>query len=176
MAPDGARLKPTGPSLLKRLWPLLQPYRARFGAYFGIVCVSTALSLLAPWPMKIVVDSVIGDRPLPLGLGPIAPHWLSATKLRLLVGTIAAGIALKAVVSLLQIRASTISVTVRQRVGLDLKSKLLDPVQLQSLTFCDGRRIGDLVYRIISNVSAIAEIITLVLPLGPPTLPLQRQH
>jgi ABC-type multidrug transport system fused ATPase/permease subunit len=172
MAPDGARLKPTGPSLLKRLWPLLQPYRARFGAYFGIVCVSTALSLLAPWPMKIVVDSVIGDRPLPLGLGPIAPHWLSATKLRLLVGTIAAGIALKAVVSLLQIRASTISVTVRQRVVLDLKSKLLDHVQRQSLTFYDGRRIGDLVYRINTDVWGIDEIITAVLPLGAASLTL----
>src|ERR1043165_2229202 len=172
MAPDGARLKPTGPSLLKRLWPLLQPYRARFGAYFGIVCVSTALGLLAPWPMKIVVDSVIGDRPLPLGLGPIAPHWLSATKLRLLVGTIAAGIALKAVVSLLQIRASTISVTVRQRVVLDLKSKLLDHVQRQSLTFYDGRRIGDLIYRINTDVWGIDEIMVAVLPLAAAVLTL----
>jgi ABC-type multidrug transport system fused ATPase/permease subunit len=161
-----------GMPLARRLLPFLRPYRARFGAYFGIVCLATSLGLLTPWPMKIIVDSVIGRRELPGILARLVPAWITASATTLLVVTLAAGIAIKLVVSGLQIWTSRISVTVRQRVVLDLKSRLLDHVQRQSLTFYDGRRIGDLIYRINTDVWGIDEIMVAVLPLAAAVLTL----
>ena len=48
-------------------WTLsfLRPYRMRVAAIAVLSIAEIALAALAPWPLKLVVDNVLGDYPLP---------------------------------------------------------------------------------------------------------------
>jgi subfamily B ATP-binding cassette protein MsbA len=48
---------------------LIRPYRAWLAIVFGAMLVETAMSLAAPWPLKVVIDSVVGGHELPEWLG-----------------------------------------------------------------------------------------------------------
>src|SRR5436305_14782958 len=60
---------------LRRYWRLLR-YAARYGPGWALIAVvtllSTGLTLLQPWPMQILVDHVLGRRPMSAGLARIA--------------------------------------------------------------------------------------------------------
>src|SRR6476659_5241562 len=61
--------KPRLKSLTNLAIELLLPYRIWLIIIFMAMMFETAMSLAAPWPLKIVIDNVIGAKPL--------PHWLS---------------------------------------------------------------------------------------------------
>ncbi|HYZ68106.1 MAG TPA: ABC transporter ATP-binding protein, partial [Mycobacterium sp.] len=49
---------------------LLRPYRLLVVAVIALMVVQTAVSLAAPWPLKIILDNVVGHHPL--------PHWMTS--------------------------------------------------------------------------------------------------
>ena len=49
--------------------PYLRPYWKLAVASTGMIGLGTLVGLLAPWPFAIVVDSVLGNKPLPGPLG-----------------------------------------------------------------------------------------------------------
>src|SRR5687768_13288329 len=63
-------------SYLRRAWRYLRPYRGLAFASLTLVVLGTLIGLLAPWPLKILIDSVLQDYPLPQFLtellGPMA--------------------------------------------------------------------------------------------------------
>ncbi len=65
--------------------PFLKPYRWQImGAYVALLA-TVGMTLLRPWPLKLVLDSVILDkRPLSEIL-PWAPAWISAADKHLLL-------------------------------------------------------------------------------------------
>jgi hypothetical protein len=44
---------------------LLRPYRWLDAGIFGVLLIQIAMGLAAPWPLKVVLDSVVGNHPLP---------------------------------------------------------------------------------------------------------------
>lgn len=44
---------------------LVRPYRGWLVVVFAAMVVETAMSLAGPWPLKIVIDNVLGTHPLP---------------------------------------------------------------------------------------------------------------
>ena len=54
---------------------VLRPYRGWLTIILFATAVETAASLAAPWPLKIILDNVIGGRESPEWLGHIA-SWL----------------------------------------------------------------------------------------------------
>jgi subfamily B ATP-binding cassette protein MsbA len=51
---------------------LLRPYRGWLAIVLAAMLVETAMSLAAPWPLKVVIDNVLGGHPLPEWL-----RWLA---------------------------------------------------------------------------------------------------
>ena len=51
--------------LLLRVLPYVRPYSRLAILSVAATIASVGLGLLLPWPLKIVVDSVLGSRPLP---------------------------------------------------------------------------------------------------------------
>ena len=120
--------------------------------------LATPLMLLAPVPLKIAVDSVVGSSPLPGFMEPLTPDWLSDSTIRLLF--LAAG--LQVLVVLLSQMHELAGHVLRARAGeglmLDFRSALFRHVQRLSLLFHDTRGMGDLLYRIQYDAPAIREI------------------
>ena len=53
--------------LIPRVLGYLRPHRHALAWALGQVVLMSAFELLKPWPLKIVIDSVLGQRPAPLG-------------------------------------------------------------------------------------------------------------
>src|SRR5438552_17074980 len=65
-------------ALYRRLLRQARPYWLHLAVLFGIGLLASPIALLNPVPLKIVVDSVLGSRPLPAWLAAALPA--SATR------------------------------------------------------------------------------------------------
>ena len=58
-------------ALLRRVLGETRGYRLHVAGLWVLSLLSSPLGLLAPLPLKIAVDSAVGDRPLPGWAGPV---------------------------------------------------------------------------------------------------------
>src|SRR5437762_1020881 len=65
--------------LFRRLFRQARPYWPHLGALFIVSVLGSPLALLAPLPLKIIVDSLIGTRPLPRFLDRLVPDSISGS-------------------------------------------------------------------------------------------------
>src|SRR2546421_1857107 len=110
------------PNLFARLFSYVWPYRARMGLQLALSASIALLELLNPWPMKIVIDSVLGNHSLPRTIDALLPMWISLNKSYLLIVAVAAGFGLRLVINGLRIQGTYLSIAMRQRILLALKS------------------------------------------------------
>src|SRR6478672_598174 len=54
-----------------RILPYLRPRKRLAATSLSMVAVSSVAALLAPWPLAIIIDTVLGNQPLPSLLGPL---------------------------------------------------------------------------------------------------------
>lgn len=141
-------------TLYRRLLAEARPYWPHLGVLFALGLLSTPIALLVPLPLKIVVDSVLGTRPLP---GPLAV-WVPAawhspeTSLAIAIGVLLA-------VTLLAQLQSLFNTWLRAYVGehivLGFRSRLLEQSQRLSLSYHDSTGTADTAYRIQYDASAL---------------------
>ncbi len=139
------------------------------GAVVGSLA-TTALGLLTPWPMKILVDSVLGNEPLPHLVGGVAvgaPH-----KGALLVAVVAGGFALAVLTSLVTVVTGYITTKLDLAMTLDFRSDLFQQAQRLSMAYHDQRRSGMVIYIINSMAGSATSVLMTVLPLAQNSLTL----
>jgi subfamily B ATP-binding cassette protein MsbA len=120
--------------------------------------VSGAMDLLAPWPLKVIFDHVIGTKPAP---GWIA-RWplIASDRYALLTAAAVAVIAIAIVGAASSFTEKYFSTTVGQHVMHDLRHTLYHHVQRLSLAFYEQRRTGDMVVRLTSDIDAVQEFVS----------------
>src|SRR3989304_3182149 len=64
-------------TLYRRMLLHARPYWAHIFGFFFLSLLSTPLALLAPIPLKIAVDSIVGSEPLPAVLAALVPPTTS---------------------------------------------------------------------------------------------------
>jgi ATP-binding cassette subfamily B protein len=137
---------------LRRIAEQLRPQWGRIALSLAIVALCAALEIGKPWPLKVVVDSVVGDLPVPaasrLGLGK--QGLLLAACLGLLV--------LYVLLAVLSVLLNRITIAVGQRAVNELRSRLLMHLQGLSLRFFGQRPAADLSYRIAFDTFSIQSI------------------
>jgi len=124
-----------------------------------------AAGLLAPWPLKVLFDNVLGDRPLParleMVLGPIGEE-----PTQLLIVAVLAGFAIALLSNALEVLNSYLTTALSQRMILDFRSDLFQHAQRLSLAFHDQRRSGSLIYAINFQADAAVGLVMAVQPLA----------
>jgi subfamily B ATP-binding cassette protein MsbA len=127
------------------------------GLLAAVAC--SAMDLLQPWPLKIVIDNVVNSKKLPALLLKIAPGiagdrvaLLNATALSLIVIAIAG-----AVGSYIENMTMT---SVGQWVMHDLRTTLYHHIQRLSLSYHDESQTGDLISRVTSDIDTIQNFVT----------------
>ncbi|PYY02922.1 MAG: ABC transporter ATP-binding protein [Acidobacteria bacterium] len=150
----------------KRLFELARPSYPHLAGILLLGMVSVPLSMLMPLPLKIAVDSVIGNQPLPRILDRLVPAGLasSTTENLIVVLVILVGLA---VLSNLQTLASWLLQTYTgERLVFELRNRLFWHAQRLSLATHDRRGVNDIAYRIQHDSPAIQYIfIQGILPL-----------
>src|SRR3954469_4193179 len=103
-----------------------------------LLVIGSGIALLQPWPVKMIFDSVIGNKPAPSGVG----------KLSLLTILCAASLLIHIASGLLGIWSTRVLVAIGLRMVHRLRCRLFDHVQRLSMRFHDATPVGDSVYRI----------------------------
>jgi subfamily B ATP-binding cassette protein MsbA len=133
----------------------VRPYTGWLIIVFIAMLIETAMSLASPWPLKVVIDSVLGSHPL--------PDWLRGLK-DLSVGDSPWGLALLAGIGVVLIAvvgaiASYIdnyyTESVGQWVANDLRIRIYDHLQRLSLSYFDKQQTGILLSTITSDVATV---------------------
>ncbi len=139
------------------VFDLVRPYRKWLVVVFAAMLVETAMSLAAPWPLKIIIDSVIGKHKLPEFL-----TWLrdfSAGEHTLaLAGVAAIGVVIIAIIGAVAgYIDSYYTESVAQYVANDLRERVYHHLQRLSLRYYDTHQVGNMLSTITTDVSTIQD-------------------
>ena len=117
------------------------------------------LTALRPWPLKIVIDRVLSQRPT---RAPFLGEWLNASSLapmHIVYGACAATLLIAIGTGILTYFFTRALGHVGQRFVFSLRCRLFAHMQRLSLRFHDRQRTGDLVARLTSDINAIQQAI-----------------
>ena len=133
----------------RRIFSYLRPYRYPFLGALGQVFLISSFELAKPWPLKIVIDNVLGGKPLAL---KFASSWPSEL---LLVVACAALVSVYILLGGLTVINNFATIRIGQRMVNDLRSDLYMHLQRLSLAFHSRHQVGDLLYRVTADTYAI---------------------
>jgi ATP-binding cassette, subfamily B, bacterial len=144
-----------------RLYARLGPYvRAEWRLLVVTVTVmlgATVLTLAQPWPMQVIVDSVLGSRPQPGWITGLFGDRSRGSLLVVTSGLLVAAVLLSQTLGLGQ---QYFSQLLGQRIVLRVRCEVYAKLQRLSLGFHDRATVGDLIYRITGDANALQDIVT----------------
>ncbi|HEY7513737.1 MAG TPA: ABC transporter transmembrane domain-containing protein, partial [Vicinamibacteria bacterium] len=126
-------------SLLGRVLPFLLAHRSRLAGGVSLTFLGVGLELLRPVPLALVLDVVLGGKPLPRALEP----WLGTLETEALLAVAALAIVVVAVaVGAATVGSNYLTIDVGQRMVNDLRTGLYAHLQKLSLKFHYEQRTG----------------------------------
>jgi ATP-binding cassette subfamily B protein len=154
---SGKQAPPAG--TLRRQLRLLRYARPHLGGLAVVVVAMLAevgLQLLRPWPLKILIDNVLGDRGV-----PHAFTWLvgAGNRQGLLLAVVVAEVAIFALGTAAGMIYTFTSQREGQRMTYDLAADLFRHVQRLSLLFHSRRAVGDLISRVTGDTWCVNTIV-----------------
>jgi ABC-type multidrug transport system fused ATPase/permease subunit len=141
--------------------PYLRPHRRLAGASLLMVVASSAMALLAPWPLAILIDTVLGSRPLPSLLGALD----GLSRYELLAAAVIGGLVVTGLVHGLAVVDDYVNTKLDQSMVLDLRSEMFRHAHMLSLAWHDKKKTGLLMYQINNQASALGSITVSIPPL-----------
>jgi len=142
--------------LYRLIRSLVRPYRGSLAIILAAMLLQTAASVAGPWPLKIVLDNVVGSHKL--------PHWLHQLLQPLLSGTAKMQIAAAAGLTVVLIAivgaiasyiANYYTTSVGQWIANDLRMRTYQHLQRLSFTFYDTHKTAVLLSTITADVETI---------------------
>jgi ABC-type multidrug transport system fused ATPase/permease subunit len=117
---------------------------------FVLVLAASGMALLQPWPLKLVLDSVIGHAQLPVILsGPVQTLGADPTSKTSLLVLLCLGLLLiELLLGVFNVFGAYLLNSVALRLVFKLRCALFDHIQRLSVAFHDSTAVGDSLYRI----------------------------
>src|SRR5947209_6107338 len=137
--------------MARKLLPYLTPHRWRIAWALLQVFLITGFELLKPWPLQVVIDSVLGGKP-----SPIAALSSPESLLLLACGGI---VVIHFGAGALTLLHNYTAIRIGQDMVNDLRGALYAHLQRLSLAFHGRQRVGDLLYRITADSFAVQTMI-----------------
>jgi ABC-type multidrug transport system fused ATPase/permease subunit len=138
------------------VWSLLKPYRGTLLIILLAMLLQMVATVATPWPLKIVLDNVVGEHKLPHWMDDfLRPFMHGETKMEIAA---AAAIALVLIVVLGAVAsyvANYCTTSVGQWVANDLRIRTYDRLQHLSLNYYNTHEMGTLLSTITADVQTI---------------------
>ena len=130
--------------LIFRIFRYLKPYKGLSVLTILGIFLSSIGALLEPWPLKIIVDNILSNHPLP---PPWSEWfgWLEPQKVKFLILLLLLGLLVMLLHNLFTILTNYWDTNLEQKVILDFRSDLFLHAQRLSLAFHDQKRSGMLI-------------------------------
>jgi ABC-type multidrug transport system fused ATPase/permease subunit len=144
--------RPTVRSLLREL---LRPRRRTLAVILVAMLVQMATSLAAPWPLKVIIDTIVGAHRNPQWInslllmlgGDSKVHIAQAAAMVTVLIAVATGAAMYV--------ANYFTESLSQSIGNDLRVRLYQHLQQLSLAYYDTTRVGTILSTLTSDVQTI---------------------
>jgi ATP-binding cassette subfamily B protein/subfamily B ATP-binding cassette protein MsbA len=148
-----------------RVLRYLKPYRRLAAVSVVLIFLGALAGLAMPWPLQILIDNVLDDKPLPellaFCLGPLAE-----SRVGLMLFAVVGGVVVTLLQSGLSVLDHYVNTRIDQSMVLDFRSDLFRHAERLSLSFHDQRRSGRLIYVINSQGDAAARLLMAIPPLA----------
>ncbi len=144
-----------------RVLPYLRPYWKLGASSIVLLALGVVAGLIAPWPLAILLDTVLGEEPLPSLLGSIG-DWDPTT---LLVLAVTAGVLVTALEHGVGVGDSYVNTALQERLALDVRSDVFRHVQRLSQAFHDMTPKGSLLFTITNQADAVGAVTVSIGPL-----------
>jgi subfamily B ATP-binding cassette protein MsbA len=136
---------------------LLRPYRVGVAIVFAAMLVETAMALLAPWPLKIVIDNALGGHPLPAWLAWVHDLGIDRTAMGLALFAGLATLLIAVIDSVAGYIDAYWTESVGQYVAHDLRRRIYDQLNRLSLDFYAKHQVGPLLSTLTTDVDTVQD-------------------
>ncbi len=146
---------------IEHFLPLLRPYWKQLCAALVAILFDALLTVFRPWPLKVVIDRVLLQKPTRVPFR-IIRTWLNSasfTRMEILYGACLTTLLIAVITGLLTHYFTRVMGKVGQHFVFALRRNLFAHMQRLSLRFHDRQRTGDLTARLTSEVQAIQDMI-----------------
>ena len=138
------------------IWSLLKPYRSSLVIILAAMLVQTAMSVATPWPLKIILDNVVGEHKLPLWLDDfLRPFMTSGGKMQIAAAAAIATVLIALLGAAASYLANYYTTSVGQWVANDLRLRTYHHLQQLSLNYYNTHEMGTLLSTITADVQTI---------------------
>jgi subfamily B ATP-binding cassette protein MsbA len=144
-------------NLAKLIWTMVSPYKKWLLIIFIAMLVETIMSLATPWPLKIIIDNVIGHHKLPDWLAWMDAVFPGENKIQFAAVAAISMIVMAAIGSLASYIDSYFTESVAQYVSNNLRRQIYHHLQRLSLEYYDTHQTGKLLSTITTDVSTIQD-------------------
>lgn len=150
-------------ALIGRFGPQLLRERRAIIVLVVLAVMGVAVEALLPWPLKLVIDSVLSDQALPAAAAWLAAWPGGATPTGLLAWLAVAVVSVFLVSQGLQLVRSALQIRVATRLQYALGAEVLGRAQELSLLYHRRARKGDLARRITVDTNCLGTLLTGIL-------------
>jgi subfamily B ATP-binding cassette protein MsbA len=142
--------------MISLLRTLIRPYRINLFFILCAMLVQTLMSLAAPWPLKIVLDNVVGSHKLPSWLDNVLKPVLAGnSKMQIAAAAAVMVVVIAMVGALASYVANYYTESVGQWVANDLRMRTYHHLERLSLGYFDSHQTGALLSTITTDIQTI---------------------
>src|ERR1700754_1907672 len=135
---------------------LIRPYRRTLIGIFLAMLIETAMSLATPWPLKVIIDSVVGHHKLTPWLEHlIGPLPDDAARLRMAIIAAAAFVAIAVIGAVASYIDNYYTENVGQWVAHDLRMRMYHHLQRLSLGYYGTHDTGTILSTLTTDIQTI---------------------
>jgi ABC-type multidrug transport system fused ATPase/permease subunit len=135
---------------------LLRPYRWNLAAIFGAMLLQMAMSVAAPWPLKVILDNVAGSHHLPPRIATILQPYLSeGNKMSIAAAAAIATVVIAIIGAVASYIGNYYTTSVGQWVANDLRLRTYHHLQQLSLSYYGEHQTGSLLSTLTADVQTI---------------------
>jgi len=135
---------------------LVRPYRGTLLIILAAMLVQTAMSVAGPWPLKIILDNVVGSHKLAPWLDDLLrPILTGGSKMQVAAAAAIAAVLISVLGGIASYIANYYTTSVGQWVANDLRLRTYHHLQQLSLSYYDSHETGTLLSTITADVQTI---------------------
>ena len=134
---------------------LLRPHYRSLALGIVVVFGGSIADLLQPWPLKVVIDTVVKGRPVRGWSDDLVFAVAGTDPLSILRFAALAALAIAAFGAICSYAEKSLTTTVGQRVLHQLRRTLYSHIQRLSLSYHDKKQTGDLISRVTSDIDTV---------------------
>jgi ABC-type multidrug transport system fused ATPase/permease subunit len=142
--------------LFRLILSLVRPYRGTLLVILIAMLVQTAMSVAGPWPLKIILDNVVGTHKLsPEMTHLLGPLLRGEGKMKIAEAAAIAAVVIALIGATMSYIANYFTTSVGQWVANDLRIKTYHHLQQLSLQYYDTHETGTLLSTVTADVQTI---------------------